>query len=203
MPIQHAIWTVVEKPEPLAATRLSSEQILEDMIVNEPRILSSEWMLIGRQEVTTSGGRVDLLAVAPDASLVLIELKRNRTPREVMAQALDYASWVEELNPERIAQIYQRFSDGGNLGEAFRKRFGAELDEETLNESHQVVIVAAELDDSTERIINYLNARDIAINVLFFQGRVDVFALGSPTEGAVNTLLVSTTSGWAAPAGTK
>src|ERR1043166_3314338 len=169
MPIQHAIWKVAEKPEPLAATRLSSEQILEEMIVNEPHILSSEWMLIGRQEVTTSGGRVDLLAIAPDASIVLIELKRNRTPREVMAQALDYASWVEELTPERIAQIYHRFSDGGNLGDAFRKRFGADLDEETLNESHQVVIVAAELDDSTERIINYLNARDIAINVLFFQ----------------------------------
>lgn len=30
-------------------------------------------------------------------------------------------------------------------------------------------MVAAELDDSTERIITYLNARDIAINVLFFQ----------------------------------
>ena len=40
-------------------------------------------------------------------------------------------------------------------------------------------------------------------NVLFFQGRVDVFAIGSPMEGTVNTLLISTTSGWAAPAGTK
>lgn len=41
------------------------------------------------------------------------------------------------------------------------------------------------------------------INVLFFQGRVDVFAIGSPTEGVVNALLGSTTSGWAAPAGTR
>jgi len=47
--------------------------------------------------------------------------------------------------------------------------FGAILDEETLNESHQIVLVAAELDDSTEKIISYLNDRDIAINVLFFQ----------------------------------
>ncbi len=29
--------------------------------------------------------------------------------------------------------------------------------------------MAAELDDASERIINYLNALDIAINVLFFQ----------------------------------
>jgi RecB family endonuclease NucS len=46
-------------------------------------------MLIGRQENTGHGGRIDLVALAPDASLVLIELKRDKTPREVVAQALD------------------------------------------------------------------------------------------------------------------
>lgn len=169
MPIQHAIWKVGDKPEPLTSSQLASEQKLEEMIVRDPRILSSEWMLIGRQEVTSHGGRIDLLAIAPDASLVLIELKRDRTPREIVAQAIDYASWVEELTPEKIAQIYQRFSNGGNLDEAFQQRFGTGLDEETLNQSHQITIVAAELDGSTERIIRYLNARDIAINAVFFQ----------------------------------
>jgi hypothetical protein len=139
------------------------------MIVATPQILSGEWMLIGRQEQTGMGGRIDLLAIAPDASLVLIELKRNRTPREIVAQALDYASWVEQLTADKIAQIYQRFVTGGNLDDAFKQRFGTELDEETLNESHQIILVAAELDASTERIITYLNARDIAINVIFFQ----------------------------------
>jgi len=169
MPIKHAIWKVGSQPSPLSTTMLVNEQQLEDMIIIAPQILSSEWMLIGRQEQTGLGGRIDLLAIAPDASLVLIELKRNRTPREIVAQALDYASWVEQLTADKIAQIYQRFSKGGNLDEAFKRHFGAELDEETLNESHQIILVAAELDDSTERIITYLNARDIAINVLFFQ----------------------------------
>ena len=169
MPIHHAIWRVGEQPAPLVSSRLASEQQLEDMIVRDPRILSSEWMLIGRQEVTSHGGRVDLLAIAPDASLVLIELKRDRTPREIIAQALDYASWVEQLTPDRLAQIFQRFSGGKSLDAAFQERFGVELDEETLNQSHQIIIVAAELDPSTERIIGYLNARDIAINVVFFQ----------------------------------
>lgn len=76
------------------------------MIVRDPRILSSEWMLFGRQEVTSHGGRVDLLANTPDASLVLIEPKRDRTPREIIAQTLDYASWVEQLTPDRVAQIF-------------------------------------------------------------------------------------------------
>lgn len=145
------------------------------MIVNRPDILSGEWMLIGRQEQTGLGGRIDLLAIAPDASLVLIELKRDRTSREIVAQAMDYAAWVEQLTPDRIAQIYPRFSGGGELAQAFRTRFGAELDEESLNAAHQIILVAAELDDATERIIKYLNARDLAINVIFFQ----VFQTGS------------------------
>lgn len=169
MPIQHAIWTVGDTPKSLTVGRLPNEQLLEDMIVRDPRILSAEWMLIGRQESTGFGGRVDLVAIAPDGSLVLVELKRDRTPREVIAQAMDYASWIEQLTADKIAQIYQRFSGGGNLDEAFARRFGNELDEETLNSSHQIIIVASELDASTERIVNYLNAKDIAINVVFFQ----------------------------------
>ncbi len=169
MPIHHAIWRVGETPTPLNTSRLTSEQQLEDMIVRDPRILSSEWMLIGRQERTNDGGRIDLLAIAPDGSLVLIELKRDRTPREVVAQALDYAAWVAELTPERLVQIYARFSLGGSLDADFEKRFGIPLDEETLNQTHQIILVASEIDLSTERIVAYLNARDIAINVLFFQ----------------------------------
>lgn len=51
----------------------------------------------------------------------------------------------------------------------FRQRFGQELDEESLNQSHQIIIVAASFDDSTERIVAYLSERDIPVNVLFFQ----------------------------------
>lgn len=169
MPIQQAIWRIGDQPVPLNTGKLSSEQLLEDMIVKDPRILSNEWMLIGQQENTTFGGRIDLLAIAPDGSLVLIELKRDKTPREIVAQALDYASWVQELTADRLVQIYSRYSNGGNLDEAYEKRFGVALDEDNLNHTHQIIIVAAELDPSTERIIGYLNERDIPINVLFFQ----------------------------------
>jgi len=169
MPIRTAIWKVAAQPEPLAESSLEKEQLLEDMIVAAPGLLSDEWMLIGRQEDTGFGGRIDLLAIAPDGSLVLIELKRDRTPREVVAQALDYAGWVERLRAEEIAAIYDRFAPGRSLAQDFRQRFEQDLDEETLNQSHQIIVVAASLDDSTERIVAYLSDRDIPINVLCFQ----------------------------------
>ncbi|WP_292039550.1 MULTISPECIES: endonuclease NucS domain-containing protein [unclassified Brevundimonas] len=174
MPIRNAIWTVGTNPQQLTEGRLPNERTLEDMIVASPRMLSDEWMLIGRQERTLSGGYIDLLAIAPDGALVLIELKRDRTPREVVAQAIDYAVWVEGLESQDIVSIYKRFAPGRDLAEDFQSRFGQSLDEETLNSSHQIVIVAASLDDSSERIVSYLNKRDIAINVLCFQ----VFDLG-------------------------
>ena len=169
MPISHAVWTVSTSPQEIKQGVLPSEQMLEDMITAQPRILSSEWMLIGRQVDTGFGGRIDLLALAPDGSLVLVELKRDRTPREVVAQALDYAAWVEGLAADDIVDIYSRFRPGQNLTSDFRDQFGQHLDDDTINDSHQVVIVAAELDASSERIVNYLNDRGLAINVLFFQ----------------------------------
>lgn len=140
MPVHHAIWRVGETPHPLTISKLASEQLLERMILNDPNILSDQWMIIGHQENTLDKGRIDLLAIAPDASLILIELKRDRTPREVVAQALDYASWVDDLTADRLSQIYEKFSGGGNLGDAFKQRFNAELEDEAINKSHQIKI---------------------------------------------------------------
>ena len=129
MPIRHAIWKVAAQPVPLVESSLVTEQLLEEMIIAAPRLLSDEWMLIGRQESTGYGGRIDLLAIAPNGALVLIELERHRTPREVVAQALDYASWVEKLKPEDIADIYGRFAPARSLMTDFHQRFAYDLDE--------------------------------------------------------------------------
>lgn len=176
MPVRTALWKVGSKPEQLGETNLATEQLLENMIVASPKLLSDEWMLIGRQEDTGYGGRIDLLAIAPDGSLVLIELKRDRTPRDVVAQALDYAVWVEKLRAADVAAIYRRFKKSdANLATDFQTRFGIPLDEDSINQAHQIIIVASSLDESSERIVSYLNERDIAINVLCFQ----VFSLGA------------------------
>lgn len=174
MPIRHAIWKVGPAPQRLAEASLGKEALLEEMINTDPSILSERWLLIGRQVPTTHGGLVDLLALNADAQVVVIELKRHQTPREVVAQALDYASWAKNLGADELAAIYQRYRSG-SLDDAFRQRFGLDLDTEALNGSHQVVIVASVLDASTERIVNYLNEMDVPINVIFFQ----VFADGA------------------------
>ena len=176
MSIHTAIWKVGNPPEQLEESTLLLEEQLENMIIAAPRLLSDEWMLIGRQIRTAFNGLIDLLAIAPDGSLVVIELKRDRTPRDVVAQALDYACWIEKLGPEDIQKIYDRFAPGRNLMTDFMQQFGQIPDDEfNVNLSHQIIIVANSLDAITERIVGYLSARDIPINVLYFQ----VFNLGN------------------------
>ncbi|WP_167631000.1 endonuclease NucS domain-containing protein [Mariprofundus ferrooxydans] len=169
MAIEHAMWKVGATPERLQPSMLESEKTLEDMINSDISILNDRWMIIGRQVNTSYGGYIDLLAMDSDGSLILIELKKHKTPREVVAQTIDYASWVKKLQPEKIADIYSKYSDGGSLDDAYTKKFGSKLEEDDLNQTHQMLVVASELDPSTERIVTYLSDMDIPINVLFFK----------------------------------
>ena len=169
MPMQHRLWTVEDEPSQIAQAKLADERALEKMIVAAPEILSDQWMLVGRQETTDGGGRVDLVAIAPDASLVLIELKRDRTPRNVVAQTLDYAGWLMALRADDVAAMYERFRAGGSLADDFRTKFGRDLDEDEINQSHQLVVVSSAVDSSTERIVRYLAGQDVPINLLSFE----------------------------------
>lgn len=54
---------------------------------------------------TKFGGLIDLLCIDNVGDVVVIELKKGRTPRDVTAQTLDYASWVKELTPDGLTEI--------------------------------------------------------------------------------------------------
>jgi len=96
-------------------------------------------------------------------------LKKNKTPREVVAQTLDYASWVKNLTYEDIVAIYAEYDTTQNFEEAFAERFDSNPPE-TLNEEQRLLIVASELDNSSERIVNYLSSNfGVPINAVFFQ----------------------------------
>jgi hypothetical protein len=101
--------------------------------------------------------------------LVVVELKRDRTPRDVVAQVLDYASWVENLSYDDIAGIYSENNGGKELEQAFAEAFEDNPPDE-LNQNHELIVVASELDPSTERIINYLSDNyGVPVNAVFFR----------------------------------
>jgi hypothetical protein len=177
MPIEIGIWRLDEKVERVKYMPMPSEGKLEDILSADISILDAKLLLIGRQILTSYGKYIDLLAMDADGKLVVIELKRDRTPRDVIAQLLDYGSWVRDLKDEDIAAIFDTYmkkylpkSSVVSLDETFCKRFGVNEMPEALNENHELVVVASELDDSTERIVNYLaDEYGAAINAVYFR----------------------------------
>lgn len=176
MPIEVKLWKLGDHLEPIEYTRMNSEQRLETVLADDIRIVDPDLLLIGRQVSTSFGKFIDLLALDSKGRVVVIELKRDRTPRDVVAQLLDYGSWVCELKSEDIAGIFEAFCSKhhpaekpASLDEAFCKQFGVDEMPE-LKGAHKLVLVAGELDLSSERIITYLaNEYGVSINAVFFR----------------------------------
>lgn len=177
MPIEVAVWRIDAGVEPMEFVPLDFESRLQDILAKDVSIADPNLMLVGREVSTAYNSKIDLLALNRDGDLVVIELKRDKTPRDIVAQVLDYASWVRTLHSDEIARIFSSFQQKYHPGqteesidEAFCKRFGLKEMPEELNESHELIIVASELDPSTERIVNYLaEEHDVNINALFFR----------------------------------
>ncbi len=147
---------------------IDSEARLEDALATNPDLLGLDIMVVGKQVATAFGKRIDVLGVDQEGVLHVIELKRDRTPREVVAQVLDYGSWVRGLGYDDIVALHDE-ARGVQFEVAFAERFGVNPPDE-LNPSHRLYIVASELDASTERIVAYL-AEDfrVPINAVFFR----------------------------------
>ena len=177
MPIEVGIWRLGDKVERVKFSPMPSEEQLENILAEDISILDPSLFLIGRQVPTAYNKFIDLMAMDTDGKIVVIELKRDKTPRDVIAQLLDYGSWVRELKDEDIAAIFNDYMTksqpqqaGVSLDEAFCKRFGVKEMPESLNDSHELVVVASELDKSTERIVNYLaDEYGAAINAVYFR----------------------------------
>jgi len=176
MPIELGIWRINGKLQRVTPSRLDKESKLEEFLEQDPTLLGEDILVIGRQVTTGSGKRIDLLGVNADGELVVIELKRDRTSRDVVAQLLDYGSWVKNLSYKEITEIHEDYANISGLNsepiqfeEAFSRKFDVSPPE-TLNESHRLITVASELDSTSERIITYLSQDyGVPINAVFFK----------------------------------
>ena len=171
MPTEIKLWRIEDnRPKPVSQDKLDLESRLEGWIRDDIGLVNDDLLVIGQQVPTEHTGDIDLLAVDSDANLVILELKRDRTPRDIVAQILDYASYVQNLGLSDIQEIAAGadFLRGKDLEEAFREKFGYDLPE-FVNQAHRMYIVASSLESATERIVEYLSkTHGVDINVATF-----------------------------------
>ncbi|WP_424448555.1 endonuclease NucS domain-containing protein [Microbacterium arborescens] len=167
MPVEMRMWRIDgQDPKPLAAAALPTENELHQFLRRDPSLLGSALLVIGSEVITPFGKRLDLLAVDAEGHLHVLELKRDRTPREVVAQLLDYGSWVSTLSRDDVIDIAEKYL-GQPFEASFEEVFGVAPPDE-LNGELQLTVVASALDASSERIVTYLRGFGVPINAVFF-----------------------------------
>ena len=139
---------------------------LESWIVTNPSIIEKGLVIIGRQ-VHTSSGPLDLLALDRAGNSVIVELKRDKLPRDALAQAIDYASDISSWEIDRINETCIKYTHL-SLDDIIAENF-PELSLETLNinETQRIILVGFAIDPPLERMINWLSETyNVDINAL-------------------------------------
>ena len=148
---------------------LELERYLEDWLENSPvALVQDEHILwIGRQtSAKDEDGTIysDLLGVDAEGNLVVAELKKGRTPRDIIAQLLDYAAWVDGLSESQIREIAEAYFEtrdglqGKTFDDAFRDLFDMpETDKlPELKQRLRLFIVAEEIPSRVAGVCQFL-----------------------------------------------
>lgn len=164
-------WEISEgvKPRELQVGGLRLEEHLENWLEHDITMLSTDLVIIGRQV-----DNIDLLAVDSEGRVVVIELKRDRVPREAVAQAVDYASLVSAWSGAQVIQMAEEYFSKANwldfksLGDAFLALFEKNLEDISLNSSQRIILVGVHMEVGVERMIEWLSENGVDINIALF-----------------------------------
>lgn len=155
------------------ASQMESENLLENILVSNPSLLMEDLILVGRQ-TRTKGGPLDLLGVDGDGRLVIFELKRGRLSRDAVAQIIDYASDLDLMELDELANHISEKSGELDIEEIddfqewYRDRGFDEL--ESLKPL-RMFLVGLGVDAKTERMVEFLaNSSSMDISLLTFHG---------------------------------
>ncbi len=125
---------------------------LQEWIAKSPISLGEELLIIQKEFAgfDDTNERLDLLALDKRGNLVLIENKLDDTGRDVVWQALKYASYCSSLNTQGIKGIFEEYLKKQGREESAEKAledfFGDEDFEERLNlgNTQRIILVAGE-----------------------------------------------------------
>ncbi len=139
---------------------------LEQWIKSNPLILGDDIVLIGEQ-IQTSSGPMDFLGIDSSGNTVIVELKRDKLPREALVQAIDYASDVADWDPERFREICKSYTNQ-DFEDFFQQRFeGISIEDLAINQAQRILLVGFGVDASLGRMIEWLSDKySVGINAV-------------------------------------
>ena len=151
----------------------NQESDLEVLLENNPEYFfeKSKILIIGRQVTTNLNTFIDLIGIDKTGNTVVVELKREKTPRETIAQLLEYASFVENLDYSQLNEIYQDYSgEESSLEDYHQQYFQSESEEKvSFNKSTKLVIIAQEISKEIQQTALFLRKKGIDVYCMEFK----------------------------------
>jgi len=132
----------------------SERQHLQEWLANQPIALGEELLIIQKEfdGFDDTRERLDLLALDKSGNLVIIENKLDDSGRDVVWQAIKYASYCASLTKMQIVEIFQqylnRYEKGGDAQAVICDFMEApDIEELKLNSgsSQRIMFVAANI----------------------------------------------------------
>ncbi|MFA5559856.1 MAG: hypothetical protein WDA59_10490, partial [Methanofastidiosum sp.] len=157
---------------------------LQEWIAKNPSSLGEELLIIQKEfsDFNDTYERLDLLAIDKEGNLVIIENKLDDSGKDVVWQALKYASYCSTLTKSQIIQIYQDFLDKESRDENAENNLNnfCDLGEMELNksQSQRIFFIAANYRKEVTATVLWLldfNVRIKCFKVTPYQIRDDLF----------------------------
>ena len=144
---------------------------LQEWIAKNPEVLGEELLIIQKEfdGFSDTNERLDLLALDKEGNIVVIENKLDDTGKDVVWQALKYASYCSTLSTSQIVGIFQKFLDKQDQPEDARTAIidfmGIESEESmVLNRNDQrIMFVANHYRKEVTSTVLWLLDHDLAI----------------------------------------
>lgn len=152
----------------------NKEMDLENLLENNPEYFfeDAKILIIGRQVTTNLNTYIDLLGIDQFGNTVVIELKREKTPRETLAQLLEYTSFVDNLDYEQLNEIYQNhIGEELSLEDHHCEYFKSDLKQKKVswNKNSKLVIVASVITPEIKQTSLYLRKKGLDIYCVEFK----------------------------------
>jgi hypothetical protein len=148
------------------------EREIEELIWHNPEdLLGESLFLIARQPTLPLGGRPDVVALAPDARVVVVEVKRD-VDRSQLAQTLEYAGWARRTNLDELSAMYHRPEDGAFFRDWVE--FTDSTHPPVVNRRPRLILVAFGFHDRTESALEFLIENGVPVRVI----RVSIYEDG-------------------------
>ena len=96
----------------------SERHHLQEWLAHQPNALNDDLLIIQKEfdGFDDTKERLDLLALDKDGNLVIIENKLDDSGRDVVWQALKYASYCANLSKHQIIDLYQSYINKHDSG---------------------------------------------------------------------------------------